>query len=164
MKSPYFYLGPLVIALLVGGCGKPEWKEFSSPEGKFKVLFPGAPKSETRPAGPLTLKAHAVELRDGVYVVSYADLPPGNPFDYSASIRGMAAPWGGKVLSETDVTVEGTRGKGFEMEVTNPRKGYATGRIVVISGRLYQIFALGNNMRASEPDVQKFLDSFKLIK
>ena len=164
MKSLFLYSGPLMIALLAGGCGKPEWKEFSSAEGKFKVLFPGTPKSEKRAAGPMTLTAHGAEVRNGVYMVSYGDLPAGSPFDYSKSIQGMAGPWGGNVLSETDVTVEGAKGKGFEMEVTSPRKGYATGRIVVINGRLYQIFALGSDMRASNADVQKFLDSFKLIK
>jgi hypothetical protein len=154
----------LAITFVAGGPAQPEWKEFSSKEGKFKALFPGAAKSETRDAGPLRLHAHGVEVRDGVCMVSYADLPAGTDFDYAASIRGMAQPWGGKIISEKDIDIEGTRGRAFEMEVTKPKQGYATGRIVVINGRLYQIFALGANMRAKEPDVQKFLSSFKLTK
>ncbi len=153
-----------VLTFFVAGCGSAEWKEFSAPDGSFSVLLPGTPKSETRPQGPLSLTAHGVEVRNGAYMVSHCELPPGIAFDYSGSIRGMAGPWGGKILSETDVTVAGVRGRAFEMEVTKPQKGFATGRIVVIKGRLYQIFALGANMRANEPHVEKFLDSFKLTK
>jgi hypothetical protein len=148
--------------LLAVGCGS-SWKEFSSPEGKFTVSMPGTPKKQTQNQGGLTTNAFAVEVKNGAYLVSYSDLPPGTPFDYSAGIRAMATKYQGKVLSETDFTLDGNKGKAYEMEINQP-KGFATGRIVVVNNRLYQTLAIGTNARASDPDVKKFLDSFKLTK
>jgi hypothetical protein len=153
-----------LIALAVG-CGHKgqEWKEVSSPDGGYRALMPGTPKDESRTQGALTIKAQTVEVKDGAFLASYTDLPRGTPFNYDAGIQGMATKHQGRVLSTTDVSVGGKPGKAFELEITQP-KGFAAGRMAVVDGRLYQLLVIGANRRATDPDVQKFFDSFELTR
>jgi hypothetical protein len=159
-------VAPALLLLLPLACsGTITWTDYSSPEGKYSVLMPsGTPKDEVRTgANGLTIKAHGVEVRNGAYLAAYADLPALTTFDYGAAINAMAGTYQGKVLSQTDFTLDGFTGKTFEMEIAKP-KGFASGRILVANGRLYQIVVMGTNARASDADVQKFLGSFKLTK
>jgi hypothetical protein len=150
--------------LLSAGCVKPvEWKEYTSAEGRFSVLLPGTPKEGTRAQAGLTVKSYGVEVKNGAYAALYTDLPPGTPFDCSAAIRAMADNSQGQVLSETDFDLGGSKGKAFEVEVGRPR-GHAAGRMVVVDGRLYQLIVMGADLRASDPDVQTFLGSFRLTR
>jgi hypothetical protein len=156
-------LAAVVVLLVPLGCGQLNWQEFSSPEGQFSVLMPGTPKAESRQQGPLTVKAWGVEVRNAAYMASTTDLPPGGLFDYAGGIQAMATTHQGKVLSQTDWALDGSKGKGFEMEINQP-KGYAVGRMAVVNNRLYQLLVMGSSVRESDANVQKFFNSFKLIK
>jgi hypothetical protein len=68
-----------------------------------------------------------------------------------------------QALSEKEYTFEGSTGREFEIETGKP-KGYVSGRVIVLNGRFYEMFAMGTNARLSNSDVRKFLDSFKLKK
>ena len=152
--------------VLAAGCGpKMDWKEFTGPDGKFTVLMPGTPKEQSQPAPVpgLTVKMYMVDLGSSAFAVSTTDLPPGTPFDYTAGVQGAIQGYQGKLLSSTDVTIGGSKGKAFEAEIAKP-KGYVSGQMVVVNNRLYQLIAIGSNARTSNPDVQKFFDSFKLAK
>jgi hypothetical protein len=127
------------------------------------LLMPGKPKSETRDQKGLTLHNFVVEGRDTAYLASYAELPPGG-FDYAKGVQGVADAQGGKILTQSDFTVDGNTGKSYEIEISKPKAGFAAGRMVVIDGRLYQLLVVGSKIRATDPDVNKFFESFKLIK
>jgi len=153
------------LAVLGAGCGNRglEWKEFSSPDGGYRLLMPGTPKGETRAQGGVTVNAQTVELKDGAFLVSYTDLPAGTPFNSDAAIQGMATTYQGKVLSQADYAIGGKPGKGFELEINQP-KGFAVGRMAVVDNRLYQLLVIGANRRATDSEVQKFFDSFELTR
>jgi hypothetical protein len=145
------------------GCGaKPQWQEVSSDEGGFTVQMPGTPRAETRTQGALTINGLGVKVKDSVYRASYANLPPGSGFDYSAGIKAIAANYEGAVTSESDFTIEGCTGKSYEIEITKPMKGFASGRMVVVKDRLYQLLVMGSTIRAADPDVQTFFNSLTL--
>ncbi len=147
----------------LAGCGKPEFKDFSAADGKFTVLMPGTPQRKTQSVSGLNLVMYATEVKNGAYGVGYADLPANADFSLPGAVQGMAGTYSGKVLSEKDYTFEVRNGREFEIEASNP-KGFASGRIVVINNRMYEVFVLGTNARLSDPDVQTFLNSFKLTK
>ena len=152
--------------LAASGCGKLNWKELSSPEGKFTVDLPGEPKkqSQTLPGTAITMHMYMVELSGGAYGVAYAELPPGTPFDYEGAIQGIANSNGGTVTKKTDWTIEGVKGKEVEMSITKPKKGFASVHIVVVNNRLYQVLGIGTSASLSDSTVKKVFDSFKITK
>jgi hypothetical protein len=152
-----------VLLLPILGCGrKPEFKEFSSPEGKFSILMPGNPEKKEQNVKGIKMVSYGVETKAWSYGVAYGDMLPNTTFSPSGAVQGIASVFQGKVLSEKDFTFEGATGKEFEIESTKP-KGHVSGRIIVINNRIYQYF-VGGNERLSGENVQKFLNSFKLIK
>jgi hypothetical protein len=184
----------MAAGLTTAGCGKSDWHDFNSAEGKYSVQFPGKPEEETttyRP-GP-QVHAHLWPLRrvfevpKATFLVSFIDLPPEVPLDYSGTIRGMAGLVGGTVTKERDWALDGNKGKEVEMSITStpffpvgwvasagnkgkpvewpvnkPRAGFASSRMVVINNRLYQIVVIGEEATFDNADVKKFFDSFKL--
>jgi hypothetical protein len=161
-------LSAALLVLLAAGCKQPSWEQFTNQEGKFTVLMPGKPKYETRDKDQLKVHNFVVEGRDYAYLVSYTDLPRGGVDNleavYAEGVKGVAATQGGKILSQSDFTIDGHTGKSYEIEVTKPKAGFAAGRMVVIDGRLYQLLVMGSKIRATDADVNKFFDSFKVNK
>jgi|SRR5262245_35466405 len=152
-----------VMLLPLAGCNRVEFQEFSSPEGKFSILMPGTPEKKTQTTMGMTVVMFGKDVRNGAYAVGYADIPRNVPTSLSGAVQGIARSHSGKILSEKDYMFEGTKGKEFEVEIPKP-KGFISGRVILIKNRLYQMFAMGTNARLSDPDVQKFIKSFKLIK
>lgn len=160
------FLGCLAVAFalaLVPGCGKTEFKEFTSPEGKFSILMPGDPERKTQDLLGKQLIFFSKNLRHGSYGVGFLDIPPGFPINLPGAAEGATNAHAGKVTLQREYTFEGTKGLEFEGETTKP-KGYVSGRVIVLNNRFFQILALGSNARLSDPDVQKFLTSFQLMK
>jgi hypothetical protein len=155
---------PALLLCLAAGCGKLDFKEYTSAQGKYSVLMPGTPKKETRPAGPLTLHFEMVENRNDAWGVGYADLPPGTPFDYEGAVKGMANANGGTVNVNRDFTLDGVKGREVEISITKPVKGYTTARIIVVNNRLYEVLAVGTKQKLDDPEVKKFFESFKVNK
>jgi hypothetical protein len=182
----------LLVAMATGlttaGCGKSDWHDFNSAEGKYSVQFPEKPedRSATDRPGP-QVRAHLVKLPKATYLVSVIDLPPGKPFDYAGTMQEMAGRVGGTVSKQRDWTLDGNTGKEFEMKITNtpifpenwvapagnqgkpfefpvykPKAGIASSRMVVVNNRLYQIVVIGEEATNDNADVKKFFDSFKL--
>jgi hypothetical protein len=154
-------MGPVAAALLaLGGL---TFEEFSPKEGGFTVLMPGKPQKKQMSKEGLTATAYGVNVANGAYLVVVTPLPPGQPFSIDKAIEGQVAHHEGKVLSSKRFRLGGETGKEFEAESGKP-KGYLSGRVIVIDNRLYQVVAAGTEGRLSNPDVRKFLDSFKLKK
>src|SRR5262245_25790394 len=105
LSSVFLVCGLLAMA----GCGSREFQDFTSAEGKFKVQFPGKPKESSQPApAGATMKSFAVEERNGVFVVSYGDMPfPENEPDakvqdrLEGAVLGSVQATGGKLTSKT---------------------------------------------------------------
>lgn len=158
----------IIIAFLVllpsGGCQKLKFTEFSPSGGRFSILMPGTPQEQKQKAMGMTVVMYGVNVKNGAYAAGYADLPPGLPANLSGAVQGAANSHGtGKVLSEKDFSLAGETGKEFEAEISQP-KGFISGRVIVVKGRLFQALAIGTNARLSNSDVRKFLDSFQITK
>src|SRR5262249_6073193 len=107
--------------------------------------------------------AYGKNVRGGAYAVGYFDVAPGRPVSLPGAAKGAASSHEGKVTIERDYTFEGATGLEFEAETAKP-KGYVSGRVIVINNRFYQLLAIGSKARLTDPEVQKFLTSFKLVK
>jgi hypothetical protein len=164
MKRPLL-IASVAMLLLVPGCGKkPDWQEFSSSAGKYSILMPATPKHQSQPVLTLTAEMDVAIVGTTEFGAAYTNLPAGSSFDYAASVQGMKNGYSGTVTKERDWTFEGVKGKEAEMTVTKPRTAIASVRIVVLNNRLYQILVVGSDATLDNPDVKKFLDSFKVTK
>jgi hypothetical protein len=143
--------------------GELVWQEFLSAEGQFSVRMPGTPITQTRaaPNGTITW-SHGLELKDGAFVVLHIDASTAHLRDFDTVVKELSDKFGGTLLTESEFTLGGATGKEFEMELSRPKEGFLSARVVAANGRLYQILALGSHARKSDPDVQKFLESFRL--
>jgi hypothetical protein len=136
---------------------------FSPPGGRCSILMPGKPDSHDQKMLGMDLKVWMVEKSNSAWTVSWTDVPPGMPFDLRGVADGVANMMGGQVKSSE---LKGDpRSNGFveyEVSITKPRNGYASGRAMLVNGRFYHFFAVGSSTRLSNDDVRKFIDSFKL--
>ena len=180
----------MATGLATAGCGQSGWRDFNSAEGKYSVQFPGKPEDRSATyKGGLQAHHHMVELDKATFLVSFIDLPPGQPFDYARTIQGMAGRVGGTVTKQSDWTIDGNNGKEFEMKITStpyfpdgwvasagnegkpvelqltkPKVGFVSSRMVVINNRLYQIVVIGEEATNDNADVKKFFESFQVTK
>ena len=157
-------------ALVLAACyPELDWREFTSPEGGFTVMFPGKPARESRelvfagrPTTMHMISAHATEMAFGV---GYADLPPGTEpgraidEGRAALLRNIS----GVVIAER--ALAGVTGVEFEAEGAaegNPMRLAA--RVLVSGDRYYQVVLIARATRADEVDRALFPGSFKLIR
>jgi hypothetical protein len=164
--------------LVIAGCGGLNWQEYTSNEGGFTVLLPGAGRSKTHtvqpskefkekmetektPVGPVTMNTTVVELPEGAFLVAWADLPANMPLDLDARLDALAGRYRGPIARKEKVEFLGTEGREFEIDTRNP-PGEAVGRLYQVKNRLYQLLVVGSHVRASSAEVRRFLDSFRL--
>ncbi len=152
----------LLAPVLLSGCSK-EWREFSSEEGKFSILMPGFPGRKDMPILDMTMTAYGADLPNVSYMVAFVNIPSSRPFSMEHALQGMCGHHKATVLSRKNVAVEGKLFWEFEMESKNP-KGYIAGRMGLHEGRWYVLIAGGNQGRLSNPEVRRWLDSFRIKK
>lgn len=161
------------------------WTEFSSTEGKYRILFPGTPFQWSIPLEMLSTPstfygtAYASAGQYTVMYLDYAETPA--PTDRAAmksflddlrdGQKDRQEQTGGKltVVSETDITFDGYPGR-FMVAGLNDIAIYRV-KTIVVKNRVYCITALmpRDDSKASDPKVydrlsMKFINSFSLMK
>ena len=173
------HLIPISTLLLVS-CGpalsqEPDWKEFASKEGGFKVLMLGAPRAEEQqvrsPAGPLVNRLFVTQTakEEVVYLVSYAEYPEDALKQFSpeqileAARTGTVENLKGKLASDQKITLaQKHAGREFVVEIPNAAQYKA--RIYMVDRRLYQVVMVtASKELATSKEAQKFFDSFTLL-
>jgi hypothetical protein len=155
--------------LLVSGCGKAEFKEFASADGRFKVQMPGTPKEQTQTAAGVTMKIYTLEEKDGAYAVSFADMPiPAGESEAQLQARldgsrdGMLRNTGGILTSESKINLSGKYpGREVQADIAS-KKGILRARFYLVDRRLYQVVVTGTKPWATSANATKFLDSLVL--
>src|SRR5262245_60763611 len=79
--------------VFVTGAAADELKEFSSKDGKFKVLMPGKPKEQSQSVAGMEIKMFLVEEKNGGMVVVYCDMSVMGPPDamLDGAVKGALA-------------------------------------------------------------------------
>lgn len=139
------------------------WQEFIPPEGRFRVLFPGPPKSvdDVRSVNDYRIKLDDTEWRA---LYSDLDLPMKDEAELRATLdrasNALVRP-GTTIHSRTEIRINAQLGLDMILEVAN---GTLYLRAVQAGQRTYIVSALRTPSRitcTSYPvDVQKFFDSF----
>ena len=87
-----------------------EWKEFTSPDGNFRVLFPDNPQQQT--VTERNLHEFSATADSESYGLAYADYPPDT--DWQNAVNGerdsIVNGLGGSVVDEKRTAVEGYPG------------------------------------------------------
>ncbi len=161
-----------VVAVFVPTVGGQEFKPFDSADGRYKAVFPGAVKSDTKEikAGKerLTLTIDMVELKGNTsFLVSYIDvtdeaakLPAAERLNKTRDGNKGAT---GKLVAEADVAVGREKYPGRDILLETP-DGYIRNRAVVVGKRLYQVMVQGTKEVVSSPSADRFIGSFEITK
>jgi len=158
--------------ILLLGCGGNRvknseviWRPFDSPEGKFGIELPGDHRTTYSQQGDIAVTTLNVPFPDKDFSVSVGRLLAVD-IDLLAPIRELAKAHNGNIVTtgKPGQRFYGHPGREFEIEVEKPRRGFASGRILIADGKIYQILAIGEAMQLSDPLVQRFLNSFTIAK
>ena len=156
------------------------WKEFSSAEGRFSVLFPGVPALENRVLEP----APGVEFKLRIYSVMtpaecsvmYADYPtPISDPEAARSVldngaKGAVASVNSKLLELKEIALDGYPGRYLKERM--PSGEIMRVKMVLVGQRLYQVAITtpredgisSEQAKKYQQMAEKFLNSFKLTK
>jgi hypothetical protein len=134
-----------------------EWREFTSSEGNFRVVFPEAPQQQKgtgRNRHQFTAAAGAES-----YGLTYADYPPGTDWEsvVNSERDSIVSGLGGSVVDEKRTSVEGYPGKWIRFVGQN-RSGELVIYFVVY--RLYVLHAFAPKGTPRPENFSTFLNSF----
>lgn len=146
----------------------PAMQSFSSPEGRFTILFAGTPKQEAQPlnlkgGGTTTLNQFSVELETGnvAYMVMYNDYTgtyaDGDPQTVLASTRDGACK-DKTMLSDLVINLNGVPGRAFTAK--DKDWNYSV-RQFLKGKRLYQLIVVSNDAHPATMTDQ-FFSSFQM--
>ncbi len=147
--------------------GKPEWKEFTSKEGKFTANFPDTPKVDTKKDAkgtPTTTTMATTENGSIAYLATFTDLGADTAkVDPKLILDGIAKSLESGTKSKKEITLNGFPGleivREFEQGGT---KLYMKTHIYMVKDRLYQVFAMSEESKKDKAEADKFLESFRL--
>jgi len=162
----------VVLVASAGGLAAQE-KKYESKAGKYAVLFPGEPTTESTKAGELTLNSAKAEAKGVVYIVIYTD-PPAEalkktkPEEFletnEKSLLGSFKAKGAK----SQATALGkekypARTAAAEVLVDTTTLHLRT-ELVLVENRLYQVLAIGPKDAVTGAAADKFFESFEVKK
>lgn len=160
---------PLVLVLTVPALAEDKpWKEFTSKEAGFTVLFPGKPKLSKQEVAGTTVLQYSVETDGASYAVAYAELPAKAPEIkkvLDGARDGAVRNTKGKLVSESEITLGKDKHPGREILVEVAENVFLRQRFFLVDGqKMPQVIVAGKKEVVSSKDADRFLDSFKLDK
>jgi hypothetical protein len=155
---------------------QPAWGVFTAPDGRFTVLLPGTPETETHTQkthmGEINLQMFFVEppQQQVAYVVVYNDFP----FNYGQmtdpeTILNNARDTALKTTKSKLISQRPTRTysgiPGKEIVYINTGGRITRNRMYVLDGRLYQVKVITNQQqqRTLSRTINGYLNSFNLV-
>ena len=164
------YLIVAVVLFALVGCGGSEPQPVTNAGGKYKVLMPGTPKTQTQPAAGMTMHVQSYEEGDGAFMVAYVDTPiPENESEAQIQSRldgsrdGALGNISGKLVSESQIKLaEKYHGREFRGDIPK-LKGVVVARVYLVGSRLYQVMAVGKPSWVDRDVIKKCIASFELV-
>jgi hypothetical protein len=166
--------GPLTRALMAFAqehelAGEPtvEFREFMPPDKSCKVSMPDLTENKTSDIGGVKNTYYLAEHKNGVFMLSYADIAPANEDAAALQKRlddarsGVIKKLDLKVTKEAALVLAG-RHPGKELQGNLPDKSLARIRLFIVDGRLYQMWVVGNPTWADSAEATRFLKSLEL--
>ena len=146
------------------------WKEFSSANGGFSILFPGKPEltnvTVNVSSDDLLMPCYFVWNRQMEFAVNFSDnpknlkqFPPEKEFDICQSAVAKSF---GKIVYQRDLLVDGYPAREFEYEVVGKVNYSGRLRLVLVKDRLYQLMFIFKTGYPRPPDRDTFFNSFRV--
>jgi hypothetical protein len=175
MRTGTFALIGLILGTSLIAQAKPDpldYKPYASADGRYKILFPGAVKSETTDVkakdATLKLTLDSFELSEGVlFMVTYIDVPdevaksPAGP--RLDKVRDGNKGTDGKVHTDKEITIGADKLPGRDLVIEKPAFFIRT-RVVIAGNRLYQVMVQGSKEFVTSKEVDRFFDAFEVTK
>jgi hypothetical protein len=167
-------------ALFAAGCGaRADWSEYKADDAGFLVLMPSKDvkvesNTASTVAGSINIYMYSVSLSKAYYMVAYnqmdflegADLADSDKNDILESgVEGALNTFpDGEFIYKKNIKLNGHPGMEYRAEGTkNKTEMVIFGKVFLVGTRLYQVMVTTLKDDAGNPNIRKFLDSFKLI-
>jgi hypothetical protein len=156
-------------ALLVAACSPTyNWRDYTSPDARYRVTFPAKPATYTRPVELGGMKVDmtmtAAEVEDTMFAVGSAEAP--DPQQAQAALAAMKTALvrniGGTVTKETATAAASSTA--LNIEATGTHNGTPMrliGHFEARDKRIYQVIVMGKAKSVAPEQVDQFLTSFK---
>ena len=165
-----------LIFLAITACSDSQWKELPLSEGGFSVLMRGAPQYARQqvntPAGRMEAHLYSSDRPASFFAVGYSDYPIAlvvgvPPQELFAGVRDT---WvkriDGKLIAQDSGVKLAGKYPGLEFTARGKVKdneAFLQARLYLVDQRLYQVIAMGRTSEVPQGDVNRFLNSFRLI-
>jgi hypothetical protein len=175
MRTPVALAVLLALFLPVAvGCGRrsSEWVAVTAEDGSFRAELPGAPRrihqSRETPAGPAPIEMWVHEDGERAFMVGYTEYPErvrslvGEEELLDSARDGAVAGAHGRLLVDEPRELGGVTGRHVEIDSDGGRVR-VRGHLYVVGRRLYQVFATVEPVESESAEVQRFLESFRIL-
>lgn len=154
-----------VAAALLGGCSPTyNWRDFTSSDGSFRVLFPAKPSTHTRSIDlggiRVDMTMTAAEVEGNTFAVGTALAP--DAAMAQATLPAMRQALMRNIGAAQDAA-DPAPGKPLEVDATGKGNGgpvRLVGRFVAKGARVYQVIVVGKPDRMKPEQTEQFLTSF----
>jgi hypothetical protein len=172
-KNTFFsLLFPVLAACLLSACNpKYNWRDYSSQDAPYRVMFPGKPDSHTRNIELDGLKVDmtmtATEVDGVMFAVGSAEVP--DPARAQAALEAMQTAMvrniGATVTRKSPAAATApAQGAPIDIEASGSRNGKPTrliGHFEARGARVYQVIVVGEASSIPAEQVKQFMSSFK---
>lgn len=152
--------------LVVAGCSPAyNWRNFSSSDAPFSVMFPDKPSVHTREIDidgmKVSMTMTAAQVEGTTFAVGSAQAP--DAAQARAALAGMKT----ALVKNIGATVrsEKTAGNGIDIDAVGMQKGTPmrlVARFEARDKRFYQVIIMGPEKTITKENVEMFMSSFKL--
>jgi hypothetical protein len=164
MRNYSLPLLAVLAALALAACSpKYNWRDYSSPDARFAVMFPDKPDSHTRDIDLNGLKVKmtmtAVQVDGAMFAVGTGEAP--DAAQAQAALDAMKT----ALVKNIGATVtKETRGAAIDIEASGTQNGkpmLLLGRFVARDKRFYQVIVMGPKADMPPEQTEMFMSSFK---
>jgi hypothetical protein len=170
---------PALAAAMLSACSPTfNWRDYSSPDAPYRVMFPAKPATYTRKVDvdgmQVNMTMTAAEVENTMFAVGSAEAP--DAARAQAALQAMKTALvrniNGTVTSEkaaaASATSDGstTQSAAIDVEATGTRSGAPVrliGHFVSRDKRFYQVVVMGKPAAVAPEQTDQFLSSFKLL-
>ncbi len=175
MYNYLIFLPFLLLASLQG-----PWTEFKDFDGKFVVLVPGEMSKKENPVetplGEMIYYSHFYQPTEKdpdniLYMISYCDYPEGGmhsdslellPTFFDETLAAALESVKGELLYSNNIQIQGYPGKLWRL-VYRDGEASIKSKAFMVGSRFYMIQTIGFRDKGINPNIDKFLDSFRVI-
>ena len=169
----------LCAAALLAGCSpKYNWRDYTSTDAPYRVMFPDKPDTHTRSINldglPVKMTMTAAQVDGTVFAVGSGEAPDADKAEAAvtamktALVRNLGATVNSEKAGKASAIAgaSSARSKAIDVVATGVQKGMPmrlVGHFESRNQRFYQVIVMGPQKKISDEQVEMFLSSFKLL-